>query len=224
MSYDNRELVEYFLSYKLAQRNYPPSLLRPEEPGGCTEGNQKSPAAVNGLALRSRSWSRSGASPSTGAGIKAVHAALRDSAEEFEKLFAQAFSDLSSQLVITPDTAYQSFKNVMDEVFKDEVNWGRIVGLFAFGGALSVESAEKGASELVCRIADWMTIYLDEHINPWIQNQGGWVSGQRSLWITPCLRYSVIRHPDYTMCSFFFFFRRMNKNQELISSFSFICP
>lgn len=176
MSYDNRELVEYFLGYKLAQRNYPSSLLRPQEPDGWTEGDKKSPAAVNGLLIRNRS--RSGASASTGAGVEAVHAALRDSAEEFEKLFAQAFSDLSSQLVITPDTAYQSFKNVMDEVFKDGVNWGRIVGLFAFGGVLCVECVEKDASELVCRIADWMTIYLDEHINPWIQSQGGWVSVQ----------------------------------------------
>ena len=176
MSYNNRELVENFLSYKLSQRNYPSSLLRAVEPDGRTEGEKKSPAASNGLLIRSRS----GASPSTGAGIEAVNAALRDSAEEFEKLFARAFSDLSSQLDITPDTAYQSFKDVMDEVFKDGVNWGRIVGLFAFGGVLCVESVEKDASELVCRIADWMTIYLDEHIDSWIQSQGGWVSMQMS--------------------------------------------
>lgn len=178
MSYNNRELVENFLIYKLSQSNYPSSLLRPEEPDGRTEAEKKSPAASNGLLVGSRS--RSGASSSTGAGIEAVNAALQDSAEEFEKLFAQAFSDLSSQLDITPDTAYQSFKDVMDEVFKDGVNWGRIVGLFVFGGVLCVESVEKDASELVCRIADWMTIYLDDHINPWIQSQGGWVSVQPS--------------------------------------------
>ncbi|XP_003973719.2 bcl-2-like protein 1 [Takifugu rubripes] len=172
MSYNNRELVEHFLRYKLSQRNYPTSLLRPEDTDGRTEGEKRSPAASNGLLVRSRN--RGGASPSAGAGIEAVNAALRDSAEEFEKLFAQAFSDLSSQLDITPDTAYQSFKNVMDEVFKDGVNWGRVVGLFAFGGVLCVECVEKDASQLVCRIADWMTIYLDEHINPWIQSQGGW--------------------------------------------------
>lgn len=177
MSYNTRELVENFLSFKLSQRNHPSSLLRPEETDGRTEGDKRSPAAAsNGLLVSRRN--RSGASPSTGAGMEAVNAALRDSAEEFEKLFAQAFSDLSSQLDITPDTAYQSFKNVMDEVFKDGVNWGRIVGLFAFGGVLCVECVEKDASELVCRIADWMTIYLDENINPWIQSQGGWVSTQ----------------------------------------------
>uniref|UniRef100_A0A8C4IRU9 Bcl-2-like protein 1 n=1 Tax=Dicentrarchus labrax TaxID=13489 RepID=A0A8C4IRU9_DICLA len=160
MSYSNRELVEFFISYKLSQRNHPTSLLRPENAGERTEGDKANSAARNGLLAS--------------ADIEAVKAALRDSADEFELLFTQAFSDLSSQIDITPDTAYHSFKSVMDEVFKDGVNWGRIVGLFAFGGVLCVECVEKDMSELVSRIADWMTMYLDEHISPWIQSQGGW--------------------------------------------------
>lgn len=176
MAYSNRELVEFFISYKLSQRNYPTSLLRPEDADGRTEGDKTSSAATNGLLVNSRN--RGGASSSPGADMEAVKTALRDSADEFEQLFTQAFSDLSSQLEITPDTAYHSFKSVMDEVFKDGVNWGRIVGLFAFGGVLCVECVEKGTSELVSRIADWMTMYLDEHISPWIQRQGGWVSLQ----------------------------------------------
>uniref|UniRef100_A0A672Z148 Bcl-2 Bcl-2 homology region 1-3 domain-containing protein n=1 Tax=Sphaeramia orbicularis TaxID=375764 RepID=A0A672Z148_9TELE len=68
---------------------------------------------------------------------------------------------VDTMLDITPDTAYQSFKSVMDEVFKDGVNWG----------LLCVECAEKGHDELVPRIADWMTTYLDEHISPWLRAQ-----------------------------------------------------
>lgn len=169
MSYSNRELVEFFISYKLSQRNYPTSLLRPEDADGRTEGDKANSAARNGSLVNSRNEDGQ-----PGADIEAVKAALRDSADEFELLFKQAFSDLSSQLDITPDTAYHSFKSVMDEVFKDGVNWGRIVGLFAFGGVLCVECVEKNTSELVSRIADWMTMYLDEHISPWIQSQGGW--------------------------------------------------
>ncbi len=178
MSYSNRELVEFFISHKLSQRNYPTSLLRPEDwDGERAEGDKASAAARNGLLVNSRNGGGpSETSSPSGAGIEAVKAALRDSAEEFELLFTQAFSDLSSQLDITPDTAYHSFKSVMDEVFKDGVNWGRIVGLFAFGGVLCLDCVEKDASELVSRIADWMTMYLDEHIDPWIQSQGGWVS------------------------------------------------
>uniref|UniRef100_A0AAV2M1L2 Bcl-2 Bcl-2 homology region 1-3 domain-containing protein n=1 Tax=Knipowitschia caucasica TaxID=637954 RepID=A0AAV2M1L2_KNICA len=54
------------------------------------------------------------------------------------------------------------------------VNWGRVVGLFAFGGALCVECVDKDMSHLVQRIVGWMTVYLDEHIQDWIDQQGGW--------------------------------------------------
>ncbi|AWP03342.1 putative bcl-2-like protein 1 [Scophthalmus maximus] len=176
MSDSNRELVEFFIGYKLSQRNYPTSLLRPEDAGGRTEGDKANSAASNGLLVDGGNrCGQLGTDPlPPDGGVGAVKEALRDSAHEFEQLFNQAFSDLSLQLDITPDTAYQSFKSVMDEVFKDGVNWGRIVGLFAFGGVLCVECVEKNRGELVARIADWMTMYLDEHISPWIQSQGGW--------------------------------------------------
>ncbi|KAJ4926857.1 bcl-2-like protein 1 [Gymnodraco acuticeps] len=172
MSHRNRELVEFFVSYKLSLRNYPCSLLRTEDAGRRTEGEKAGSAASNGSAVNGGGQPGT-ASPPPG-DMELVKEALRDSANEFELRFTQAFSDLSSQLDITPDTAYHSFKSVMDEVFRDGVNWGRVVGLFAFGGVLCVECVEKGMSELVSRIADWMTMYLDENISPWIQSQGGW--------------------------------------------------
>ncbi|XP_020489507.1 bcl-2-like protein 1 [Labrus bergylta] len=175
MSYSNRELVEFFISYKLSQRNYPTYVLRSEDAGERTEGDMENSAASNGFLVNSRNRAgQSVMSSSPHTDIEAVKAALLDSADEFELLFTQAFSDLSSQLDITPNTAYHSFKSVMDEVFKDGVNWGRIVGLFAFGGVLCVECVQKDMGELVSRIAGWMTTYLDEHISAWIESQGGW--------------------------------------------------
>ncbi|XP_068171537.1 bcl-2-like protein 1 [Antennarius striatus] len=168
MSYTNRDLVEFFVCHKLSLNNYPTSVLRPED-----EEDKPNSAARNGLLVNA---DQPGTPSYPSANLEAVQAALRDSAEEFELLFTQAFSNLSSQLNITPETAYNSFKSVMDEVFQDGVNWGRIVGLFAFGGVLCVDCVEKDTSELVPRIADWMTTYLDEHISPWIQSQGGWDS------------------------------------------------
>ncbi|XP_053171722.1 bcl-2-like protein 1 [Scomber japonicus] len=175
MPYSNRELVEFFIGHKLSQKDYPTSLLRPEDASGRTEKDKATTAASNGSLLTSRNGSRQlGTSSSPHGDIEAVKAALRDSADKFELLFTEAFSDLSSQIDITPETAYHSFKSVMDEVFKDGVNWGRVVGLFTFGGAICVKCVERNMSDLVSRIVDWMTIYLDEHINPWIQSQGGW--------------------------------------------------
>ncbi|MEQ2288418.1 hypothetical protein AMECASPLE_022378 [Ameca splendens] len=173
MSYSNRELVKFYISYKLSQTNCPNSLLRSEVAGDRTEGEKNTSASSNGPLVNSRAgplrkpWAPRGS-------IEAVKSALKDSADEFERLFTQSFSHLSLQLDITPDTAYHSFKAVLDELFKDGVNWGRVVGLFAFGGVLCVDCVQRNMSELVSRIADWMTIYLDEQLDPWIHSQGGW--------------------------------------------------
>ncbi|KAL2104144.1 hypothetical protein ACEWY4_001012 [Coilia grayii] len=209
MAYSNRELVMFYINFKLNQKNYPVSLLGLANDTGRTERGQmggeselgpgatavttmttttptttpttSSPlpnGSANGTSSQGGTPTPPQRSPtaasSSSAGLDAVKEALRDSANEFELRYARAFSDLSSQLHITPATAYQSFESVMDEVFRDGVNWGRVVGLFAFGGALCVECVEKEMSSLVGRIADWMTVYLDEHIQPWIQSQGGW--------------------------------------------------
>ncbi|TSM04882.1 Bcl-2-like protein 1 [Bagarius yarrelli] len=192
MSYHNQELVLYFIRYKLSQRNYPCNHIGlPDEVNGAgrgqvVEGNAAEPEApppvINGSINGTGSAGTSSRSPTLSpqrqvngsVNLEAIKKALRESANEFELRYNRAFSDLSTQLHITPDTVYQSFESVMDEVFRDGVNWGRIVGLFAFGGALCVECVEKEMSPLVARIAEWMTLYLDNHIQPWIQEQGGW--------------------------------------------------
>ena len=88
---------------------------------------------------------------------------LRETDNEFKLRYQQTFSDLTSQLHITPGTAYQSFEQVVNELFRDGVNWGRIVAFFSFGGALCVESVDKEMQVLVSRIATWMATYLNDH-------------------------------------------------------------
>ncbi|XP_029010943.1 bcl-2-like protein 1 isoform X2 [Betta splendens] len=183
---ENRELVVFYITYKLSQRNYPLNHLGLNEPLNRTDGVEGESGEEPRVATHANG-TFNGRSPGTPpaspqrqqrlqatTSLDAVKKALQDSCVEFEQRYACAFSDLHNQLHITPATAYQSFENVMDEVFRDDVNWGRIVGLFAFGGALCVECVEKEMSPLVGRIVEWMTVYLDNHIQPWIQSHGGW--------------------------------------------------
>ncbi|XP_026934444.1 bcl-2-like protein 1 isoform X2 [Sagmatias obliquidens] len=188
MSQSNRELVVDFLSYKLSQKGYSWSQFsdvdenRTEAPEG-TESDMETPSAING----NPSWHladspavnvATGHSSSLDARevipMAAVKQALREAGDEFELRYRRAFSDLTSQLHITPGTAYQSFEQVVNELFRDGVNWGRIVAFFSFGGALCVESVDKEMQVLVSRIAAWMATYLNDHLEPWIQENGGW--------------------------------------------------
>lgn len=187
MSQSNRELVVDFLSYKLSQKGYSWSQFsdgeetRTEAPEG-TESETETPSAVNG----NPSWHLADSSAVNATGhsssldarevipMAAVKQALREAGDEFELRYRRAFSDLTSQLHITPGTAYQSFEQVVNELFRDGVNWGRIVAFFSFGGALCVESVDKEMQVLVSRIASWMATYLNDHLEPWIQENGGW--------------------------------------------------
>lgn len=191
----NRELVVFYVKYKLSKRGYPLHHIglsaspnhRTDAGSGEDEGQLHEQAAthINGTVNGETPASSQEQQQPPAGSLDAIKEALQCSANEFELRYASAFSDLHHQLHITPATAYQSFENVMDEVFRSGVNWGRVVGLFAFGGALCVECVEKEMSHLVVRIMEWMTVYLDNHIQPWIQTQGGWVSVMRLLAPSP---------------------------------------
>ncbi|XP_054836682.1 bcl-2-like protein 1 [Eublepharis macularius] len=182
MSSRNRELVTDFISYKLSQRGY--SLNEVE---GDSEDRTELAGEMGSIQNGSPSWHPS-ASPvvngatghpsiledhETSPGVE-VRQTLREAGDEFELRYRRAFSDLTSQLHITPGTAYQSFEQVVNELFRDGVNWGRIVAFFSFGGALCVESVDKEMQVLVGRITSWMATYLTDHLDPWIQDNGGW--------------------------------------------------
>ncbi|XP_027410654.1 bcl-2-like protein 1 isoform X1 [Bos indicus x Bos taurus] len=124
MSQSNRELVVDFLSYKLSQKGYSWSQFsdmeenRTETPEG-TESDMEIPSAING----NPSWHVADSPAVNGAighsrsldarkmiPMTTVKQALREASNEFELRYQQTFSDLTSQLHITPGTAYQSFE------------------------------------------------------------------------------------------------------------------
>ncbi|KAM9408249.1 apoptosis regulator R11-like [Pholidichthys leucotaenia] len=144
----NRELVESFLCFKLSQNNLPTSLVRPEN-----------------VAAR-------------GGGVEAVIVTLCDASVEFEAGYRRTFKNPILEPLENAQLTYESFKFTMDELFVDGINWGRIIGLFVYGGGMCVECAKSNRGEKIPHIADWMTKYLDEHLNVWIQTNGGWVSQQ----------------------------------------------
>ncbi|XP_075425182.1 apoptosis regulator R1-like isoform X2 [Ascaphus truei] len=68
-----------------------------------------------------------------------LHAAMRAAGHVFEERFRQEFSGFSGQIHVTPSTAYPRFAEVAGDLFRDGVNWGRVVAFFVLGAALCVE-------------------------------------------------------------------------------------
>ncbi|XP_056376974.1 apoptosis regulator Bcl-2 [Hyla sarda] len=104
----------------------------------------------------------------------ALFQTLSRAGDEFSNLYQQDFRHISGLLHLTPSTVRLRFAAVVEELFHDGVNWGRIVAFFEFGGVMCVESVNREMSPLVDSIAGWMTEYLNRHLQNWIQEQGGW--------------------------------------------------
>uniref|UniRef100_G3ULB7 Apoptosis regulator Bcl-2 n=1 Tax=Loxodonta africana TaxID=9785 RepID=G3ULB7_LOXAF len=154
--YDNREIVMKYIHYKLSQRGYE---WEAGEADTRTSPLQADPAAQPAL------------SPVP----PVVHLTLRQAGDDFSRRYRRDFAEMSSQLHLTPFTARGRFATVVEELFRDGVNWGRIVAFFEFGGVMCVESVNREMSPLVDNIALWMTEYLNRHLHTWIQDNGGWV-------------------------------------------------
>ena len=103
-----------------------------------------------------------------------VKQALREASNEFKLRYQQTFSDLMSQLRITPGTACQSFEQVINELFRDRVKWGHVVAFFSFSGTLCMKSIDKEIHVLVSQVTTSTATYLNNHLKPWIQENGGW--------------------------------------------------
>lgn len=107
-------------------------------------------------------------------GVDPVQRAMRASGDEFERRYRSAFAQLPAQLQVSQATLRARFSDVLDELFRDGVNWGRVVAFFAFGGALCAECVDKELPGLVSSVASWMTSYLEDRLLWWVDDNGGW--------------------------------------------------
>uniref|UniRef100_A0A915KVV2 Bcl-2 Bcl-2 homology region 1-3 domain-containing protein n=1 Tax=Romanomermis culicivorax TaxID=13658 RepID=A0A915KVV2_ROMCU len=100
--------------------------------------------------------------------------AMRSLGDEFEREYKRAFDNMCDALHLTLSSAYPTFFGVADELFKKGVTWGRIVALYAFGGALSEYCVRKSMPQLVTYVADWVGLYAETRLSNWIDSNGGW--------------------------------------------------
>lgn len=187
--YDNREIVLKYIHYKLSQRGYdwaagegraslPPDHSASAAAAIAAAGTSDHTGLVSphpeppGSATASHTPPAEGLRPAP----QVVHLVLRQAGDEFSRRYQRDFSQMSGQLHLTPFTARSRFVAVVEELFRDGVNWGRIVAFFEFGGVMCVESVNREMFPLVDNIATWMTEYLNRHLHNWIQDNGGWVS------------------------------------------------
>ncbi|KAM4605982.1 apoptosis regulator Bcl-2-like [Polymixia lowei] len=102
---------------------------------------------------------------------------LWQAGERLERMYQrEVLAQMSGQFVhLTPGSVRRSLAAVRDQLFVDGVNWGRIVALMEFGGAMCVESVKREMTWQVDDIAGWMVESLDTPpLQGWMEENGGW--------------------------------------------------
>uniref|UniRef100_A0AAY4C3D6 Apoptosis regulator Bcl-2 family BH4 domain-containing protein n=1 Tax=Denticeps clupeoides TaxID=299321 RepID=A0AAY4C3D6_9TELE len=122
------------------------------------------------LLQKGHAWDR-GAPPRRDEARGRLQRALRRAGDELERMFRRDLASVGRRLRLSRGT----FSAVVEELFRDGVNWGRVVAFFEFGGAVCVESVGRQASPQVENVTQWMTEYLDGPLRVWIEDNGGWV-------------------------------------------------
>ncbi|CAJ1081580.1 apoptosis regulator Bcl-2-like [Xyrichtys novacula] len=84
--------------------------------------------------------------------------------------------DLEAHLSVLLRFDVRGLTTVREELFRDGVNWGRIVAMMEVGGAMCTEVVKTGGPWRVKDVTDWMKDGLDS-LQGWIEDNGGWVSG-----------------------------------------------
>ncbi|XP_041848624.1 apoptosis regulator Bcl-2 [Melanotaenia boesemani] len=178
----NRTIVEKYICHKLSKRGYVWGFDDARDQDAANNGSvgEHSPTLVR--RCRDASSGPDGENnpnlcrrPLQSDQHAAIHRVLREAGDELERLYQLDFTEMSRQLYLTSITAKRRFAEVIDELFRDGVNWGRIIAFFEFGGTVCVECASKEEmTSQVDNIAEWMTEYLNGPLNSWIEDNGGW--------------------------------------------------
>ncbi|PFX31800.1 apoptosis regulator R1-like [Stylophora pistillata] len=124
-------------------------------------------------------------------------AILRRLSDELEDRHSAVLANMCGRLNILTGSAHTKFVQVADEVFRDGVNWGRIVAIFAFGAKLAQYCFRNGLEKEADDITDWVGNYISS-LSGWILSNGGWEAfnqifreaydeRERSWWKKLCL-------------------------------------
>lgn len=110
--------------------------------------------------------------------ISEIALTLRRVGNELELADAQFVANMCNRLSLTANTAYSMFQGISDKIFASGKNWGRVVAFLTFGSSLAVHCAERPdmGQSYVNTVVDWIFTYMTTRLEPWISEQGGWVS------------------------------------------------
>ncbi len=86
----------------------------------------------------------------------------------------QQFEDVLYALQITNENLSITYNTVVMEIFRDGINWGRVVAFLVFSSSLAVYCAQHGMEARVREVIVWTEAQMQSQLQKWICDRGGW--------------------------------------------------
>ena len=102
-----------------------------------------------------------------------IHEVLKEIADTLDEERRQQFDDMLNVLNMDDDNMKHTYDVIMYELFRDEINWGRIITFITFAAHMAVYCAKQ--EELRHKVPD-IVLWTDkkmENLQSWIWDQGG---------------------------------------------------
>ncbi|KAK3723055.1 hypothetical protein QZH41_000311 [Actinostola sp. cb2023] len=100
---------------------------------------------------------------------------LRKLSTQIERKHEPLFKNMCNRLDLNERNATTIFGQVADEIIGNDINWGRIVVLYTFGGKVAQYFHDHGI-DVSEEVASWIGKYMVGK-SEWIRKVGGWTMG-----------------------------------------------
>jgi len=103
-----------------------------------------------------------------------VHEVIQEIADTLLEERELQFQEMLATLNLTADNIEQTYDSIMYEMFKDKVNWGKIITFVGFTAHFCVHCARSNSlRQKVPNVLDWADGVMNDQLQSWIEAQGG---------------------------------------------------
>ncbi|KAH3720366.1 bcl-2-like protein 1 [Dreissena polymorpha] len=93
--------------------------------------------------------------------------------EDFEQRYAKCFGEMCRECA-SNNLTQEGYWSILSDLLDQDLNWGRIIAIFAFAGALSVDRMRSNCHRDVENIQDWTCKFMRKHVELWVAKNNGW--------------------------------------------------
>ncbi|ESO88195.1 hypothetical protein LOTGIDRAFT_234736 [Lottia gigantea] len=101
---------------------------------------------------------------------------MRRTVKEISERHDISFKGMVNKLKVEESgRTFETFVNVADEIFDDgQINWGRIVAVYAFAARLANYCRQKDLNDCPEKVSLYAGKYVGSKLGKWILDHGGW--------------------------------------------------